>query len=161
MNVWNLINWSLLYIFFSNTYIVLSRNCKNKDNGIAVLFCVMLTLCKYSRYLWYIWKPAKHLSDAYLPRIYFPSVSYLQMGISLDTPTSNCLCSSFVIFCFPKICMNSSKLHIWSAFGQKCVKLYRTCVLLSNFIQQKLCRMPKFNSMYLRRLFRVFVSSIL
>ena len=48
----------------------------------------MLTLCKYSRYLWYIWKSAKHLSDAYLPKIYFPSVSYLQMGISLDTPTT-------------------------------------------------------------------------
>ena len=61
MNVWNLINWSLLYIFFSNIYLVVSKNCKNKDYGIAVLFCVMLTLCKYSRYLWYIWKSAKHL----------------------------------------------------------------------------------------------------
>ena len=42
-----------------------------KYYGITLLFCVMLTLCKYSRYLWYIWKSAKHLSDAYLPRIYF------------------------------------------------------------------------------------------
>ena len=161
MNVWNLINWSLLYIFFSNIYLVVSKNCKNKDYGIAVLFCVMLTLCKYSRYLWYIWKSAKHLLMLICQGFIFRLFRIYKWEFRWIPRRRIVYVRRSLYSAFQRLCMNSSKLHIWSAFGQKCVKLYRTCVLLSNFIQQKLCRMPKFNSMYLRRLFRVFVSSIL